>query len=146
MDSPSSLTPPATLLPLHTVLGGWRVVAWAGCGVHGTVYRAVPADDELASPVALKLALHPDDPRFAREAELLARCLHPSIPRLLDQGSWLSPAGTRHPFLVLQWVEGVPLMISPGSTRPRPRSCGVGCSSWHRRWRHSMPKAPSIAT
>lgn len=114
MDSPSSLTPPATLLPLQTVLGDWRVMAWAGCGVHGAVYRAVPADDELAFPVALKLALHPDDPRFAREATLLSLCLHPSIPRLLDQGSWLSPVGTCHPFLVLEWVEGVPLYDQPG--------------------------------
>jgi serine/threonine protein kinase len=109
MDSSSSLTPPPTLLPLNTVVGDWRVVAWAGCGVQGAVYRAVPAHDESASPVALKLALQPASPRFAREAELLSRCLHPSIPRLLDQGSWLSPAGTVHPFLVLQWVDGVPL-------------------------------------
>ncbi|WP_224240418.1 serine/threonine-protein kinase [Hyalangium gracile] len=109
MDSSSSLTPPPALLPLNTVLEGWRVVAWAGCGVHGAVYRAVSALDELASPVALKLALHPSNPRFAREAELLSRCLHPSIPRLLDRGSWQSPAGTVHPFLVLQWVDGVPL-------------------------------------
>lgn len=112
MDS-SSLTSFPTLLPLNTVLGDWRVVAWAGCGVHGAVYRAVPAHDASASPVALKLALHPANPRFAREAELLSRCLHPSIPRLLDQGSWLSPSGTLHPFLVLQWVDGVPLYDQP---------------------------------
>jgi serine/threonine protein kinase len=113
MDSPSVLTPPASLLPLNTVLGGWRVVAWAGCGVHGAVYRAVPAHAQLAPPVALKLALRSDDPRFAREAALLSRYPHPSIPRLLDQGSWLSPAGTRHPFLVLEWVDGVPLYDQP---------------------------------
>jgi serine/threonine protein kinase len=113
MNSPSCLTPPPALLPLNTVLGDWRVVAWAGCGVHGAVYRAVPSHDELAPPVALKLAFQPANPRFAREAELLSRCPHPSIPALLGQGSWLSPAGTLHPFLVLQWVDGVPLYDQP---------------------------------
>ncbi|MFL5350437.1 MAG: serine/threonine-protein kinase [Hyalangium sp.] len=97
------------MLPLHTVVGGWRVVARTGCGTFGAVYRAVPAHDEHALPVALKLALRPADPRFAREAELLSRCHHPSIPRLLEHGSWHSPAGTRHPFLIMQWVDGVPL-------------------------------------
>jgi hypothetical protein len=126
MDSPSSLTPPASLLPLNTVLGDWRVVAWAGCGVHGAVYRAVPAHDDRASPVALKLALRPADPRFAREAELLSRCRHPSIPRLVDQGCWLSPGSTRHPFLVLEWVEGVPLYDQP-RLHPTP-------SAQMRRW------------
>ncbi len=105
------LLPPLhpAVLPLHTVVGTWRVVAWAGNGVFGAVYRAVPAHDEHASPVALKLAMHPADPRFAREGELLSRCHHLSIPRLLDRGSWQSPAGTLHPFLVMQWVDGVSL-------------------------------------
>ncbi len=107
----SVLLPPLhpAVLPLHTVVGTWRVVAWAGNGVFGAVYRAVPAHDEHASPVVLKLAMHPADPRFAREGVLLSRCHHPSIPRLLDRGSWQSPAGTLHPFLVMQWVDGVSL-------------------------------------
>jgi serine/threonine protein kinase len=66
-------------------------------------------DDEHASPVALKIALHPADPRFAREVQLLARSDHPSIPRLLDHGSWRSPSGALHPFIVMQWVDGMPL-------------------------------------
>ncbi|MFL5344380.1 MAG: protein kinase domain-containing protein [Hyalangium sp.] len=110
MDRPALLAPfHPVLLPLDTVIGGWRVEAWTGCGVFGAVYRAVPARDPYASPVALKLAVRPADPRFAREAELLSRCHHPSIPRLLDQGSWLSPAATHHPFLVMQWIDGVSL-------------------------------------
>ncbi len=110
MDRPALLTPfhPA-LLPLGTAIGDWRVLDWTGCGVFGAVYRAVPVLDPQAAPMALKLALRPADPRFAREAELLSRCHHPSIPRLLDQGSWLSPAGTHHPFLVMQWIDGVAL-------------------------------------
>jgi len=109
MDSPSPVSLHPALLSPGTVVGDWRVEAWAGRGVYGAVYRAVPVQAESASPVALKLALLPADPRFTREVELLSRCDHPSIPRLLGQGSWQSPAGTIHPFLVMQWVDGVPL-------------------------------------
>jgi serine/threonine protein kinase len=109
MDSPF---PPALhpgMLAPGAVVGNWRVEDWAGRGVHGAVYRAVPLHDEHALSVALKLALHPADPRFAREVELLSRCEHPSIPRLVDHGSWQSASGTHHPFLAMQWVDGVPL-------------------------------------
>ncbi|MFL5344282.1 MAG: serine/threonine-protein kinase [Hyalangium sp.] len=109
MDSPLPLALHPAALPPGTVIGSWRVQAWAGRGANGAVYRAVHRYNEHASPVALKLALHPDDPRFAREGALLSRCHHPSIPGLVDQGSWPSPAGTLHPFLVMQWVDGEPL-------------------------------------
>ncbi len=99
---------PALLLP-ETEVGAWRVVAWAGQGVHGAVYRAVRIGQEQAGPVALKLALLPGDPRLAREVAVLSRVEHPSVPRLLDSGEWQSYGGTRHPFLVMQWVDGVPL-------------------------------------
>jgi serine/threonine protein kinase len=61
-----------------------------------------------AEPVALKVAMHPMDARFQREAELLRRVLHAHVPRLYDSGMWEHPAGP-FPFLVMQWVEGVPL-------------------------------------
>jgi serine/threonine protein kinase len=99
---------PALLSP-GTQVGAWRVVGWAGRGVYGAVYRAVPVKDALAPEAALKIALLPEDPRFAHEAELLGRMSHSSIPRLLDQGGWHSPGGTRHPFLVMERVDGVPL-------------------------------------
>ena len=35
---------------------------------------------EAAGPVALKMSLYPWDARFAREAELLSRLSHPSVP------------------------------------------------------------------
>ncbi len=120
MARPSSFSLHPALLPPGTEVGSWRVVAWAGCGVHGAVYQAIASHDEHAPPVALKLALLPDDPRFAREGELLSRYDHPSIPRLLDHGSWLSPAGTHHPFLVMQWVEGVPLYDQARLEPPEP--------------------------
>ncbi|MBN1208662.1 MAG: serine/threonine protein kinase [Myxococcaceae bacterium] len=104
---PPALNP--ALLPPGTVVGDWRVVAWAGRGIHGAVYRAVPVDNELANPVALKLALLPRDPRFAREAELLSCARHPSIPRLWEHGEWQHPSGTLHPFIVMDWIDGAPL-------------------------------------
>jgi serine/threonine protein kinase len=64
---------------------------------------------EHLPPVALKLALLPEDPRFERERELLSRTLHPHIPRLVDHGSWQSPSGSLHPFVAMEWVDGVPL-------------------------------------
>ncbi len=96
-------------LPPGTRVGDWLLVAWAGRGVHGAVYKAVPVDNPLASPVALKLALWPRDPRFAREVELLSCTRHPSVPRLWDHGEWLHPSGTPFPFLVMDWIEGTPL-------------------------------------
>jgi hypothetical protein len=96
-------------LPPGTRVGDWLVVAWAGRGVHGAVYRAVPVDNPHAHPVALKLALLPRDPRFAREVELLSSTRHPSVPRLWEHGEWLHPSGTPYPFLVMDWIEGMPL-------------------------------------
>jgi serine/threonine protein kinase len=90
-------------------VGPWRVVDWVGQGVHGAVYRAVRIGQERLPPVALKLALLPDHPRFERERELLSRTLHPHIPRLVDSGYWVSPSGARHPFVAMEWVDGVPL-------------------------------------
>jgi eukaryotic-like serine/threonine-protein kinase len=90
-------------------VGPWRVVGSAGHGVHGAVYQAVREGPEPSTPVALKLALLPRDPRFAREVELLSRVDHPSVPRLRDAGAWQHPAGTLHPYLVMEWVDGTPL-------------------------------------
>jgi eukaryotic-like serine/threonine-protein kinase len=109
MPSPSSSSSHPALLPPGTQIGSWRVVDWAGQGVHGAVYRAVRIGQEHLPPVALKLALLPENPRFARERELLSRSLHPHIPRLVDHGSWQSPGGSLHPFLAMEWIDGVPL-------------------------------------
>jgi eukaryotic-like serine/threonine-protein kinase len=92
-----------------TEVGPWRVVAWAGQGVHGAVYRAVARDSGQALTVALKVALRPGDPRSGREAELLSRVRHPSVPRLWGSGTWEAPDGTSYPWLAMEWVDGVPL-------------------------------------
>lgn len=121
MERTSALPPHPLLLPEGTVVGSWRLEAFAGRGVHGAVYRAVPVNAEHASPVALKLALLPRDPRFAREIELLSRGPHPNTPRLLDHGEWRPPGGMPHPFLVLEWVDGEPLYDQARHYAPPPQ-------------------------
>ncbi len=83
--------------------------AWQGQGAYGAVYRAVRGGWRRSGPVALKVSLLPWDGRFAREAELLSRLSHPGIPRLLDQGKLQPPSGAEYPFLVMEWVQGMPL-------------------------------------
>jgi predicted Ser/Thr protein kinase len=96
-------------LPAGTQVGRWRVEAWRGQGAYGAVYRAVAVDAEHSASVALKLALSPLEMRFEREAQLLSRLSHPSIPRLLERGVLRHASGAEHPFLVMEWVEGTPL-------------------------------------
>jgi len=91
MQRPQPPVRPLAFLPPGPVVGPWQVRAGASCGVHGAVYRAVPVGKPRSQPVALKLALWPGDPRFAREVELLSRTRHPSVPRLLDSGEWRHP-------------------------------------------------------
>ncbi len=92
-----------------TQIGEWRVEAWQGQGAYGAVYRVVRVGQEHAGPAALKLSLYPWDARFAREAQLLSRLSHPSLPRLLDRGVLHQPSGVEHPWFVMEWVEGTPL-------------------------------------
>jgi serine/threonine protein kinase len=108
-------------LPSGTQLGPWRVEAWQGQGAYGAVYRAVRVGQEHAGPVALKLALNPWDARFAREAELLSRLSHPSIPRLVDRGRLRLPSGVDHPYFVMEWIEGTPLYIWAQQQSPSHR-------------------------
>ncbi len=95
-------------LPPGTWVGPWRVLERRGWGAYGAVYRAFGVEDVLG-PVALKVALHPGDGRFAREVELLSRLQHPCVPRFVDHGSWQQPGGLSHRYLAMEWVEGVPL-------------------------------------
>ena len=97
-----------------------------GWGAYGAVYRAVDARD-APGPVALKLALHPGDARFAREAELLSRLRHPSVPRLLDHGM-LAAARRARPTPTSPWSgwRACPCMTGRGrSAPPRGRCSGV---------------------
>jgi hypothetical protein len=108
-------------LPPGTQVGAWRVLGFRGRGIYGTVYAAEHAAREQSGPAALKLALYPADPRFEREAELLARIRHPSVPRLLEAGLWRAPSGGSHPFVVMEGVEGVPLYTWAERQNPSSR-------------------------
>ncbi|MDY7232656.1 serine/threonine-protein kinase [Hyalangium rubrum] len=108
-------------LPSGTKVGAWRVVSLRSRGTYGAVYRAVSAGAEESGHVALKLALHPRDLRFAREAELLLRVRHPCVPALLDQGVWRSPGRGLLAYLVMPWVEGAPLYAWATAHNPTSR-------------------------
>ncbi len=108
-------------LPPGTRLGPWRLLEQRGRGTYGVVYRAVPAEPKAAHAVALKLALYPGDARFVREAELLSRLRHPAVPRLIDSGHWQPREGVSYAWLVMDWVEGLPLYAWAQAQRPSSR-------------------------
>jgi serine/threonine protein kinase len=91
-----------------TRIGPWRVVSWRGQGTYGTVYKAVRDGREEEGFFALKMANHARNERFEREGELLSLIRHPNVPRLHGQGHWECALGV-FPYLVMEWVEGVPL-------------------------------------
>jgi len=103
---------PSHPLSPGSLVGSWRVEALQGQGAFGAVYRAVRIGQEAPGPVALKVAHYAWDARFGREAELLSRLSHPGIPRLLERGVLRhgAPEG-EYPYLVMEWVEGVPLYM-----------------------------------
>jgi eukaryotic-like serine/threonine-protein kinase len=96
-------------LRVGDLVGPWRVEAYAGRGANGVVYRARRAGHPGSPPVALKLALFPSDPRFAREEKALSHFRHPSLPRLLDRGVWHASADVKYPYIVMEWIRGLPL-------------------------------------
>ncbi|ADO74878.1 serine/threonine-protein kinase [Stigmatella aurantiaca] len=51
MQTPHAPELNPALLPPGTLVGSWRVVAWAGRGVHGAVYQVVPVDSAHAHPL-----------------------------------------------------------------------------------------------
>ncbi|MDC0709153.1 serine/threonine-protein kinase [Stigmatella sp. ncwal1] len=103
------------------MLGSWEVDGRAGYGTYGVVYRAHRRGQTEGPPVALKLARHPNDWRFGREAELLSRIQNPCVPRLLGRGTWKGgPRRETHPYLVMQWVEGVRLYEWAKEHAPTP--------------------------
>jgi hypothetical protein len=120
MMLPEQKLDPFTLRP-GTQVGPWKVKSFEGGGAYGLVFRAVKAGDEQAGEVALKVACYPEDPRFQREVELLSRTHHPSVPRLLDHGLWQQPGGAAHPYLVMAWVEGLPLYTWAERSNPSSR-------------------------
>jgi serine/threonine protein kinase len=78
-------------------------------GTYGVLYSAERTEAPGSGLVALKLALHSLDPRFEREAEMLSRIHHLNVPKLHERGTWNGPDGAPFPYLVMDWVQGLPL-------------------------------------
>ena len=91
-------------------IGAYRIVRELGRGGMGIVYLAERADGHYHQRVALKLLrgnADTDELRrlFLAERQILASLAHPGIARLLDGGV----TGERLPYLVMEYVDGVPL-------------------------------------
>jgi eukaryotic-like serine/threonine-protein kinase len=75
----------------------------AGIGGMGEVFRAT--DRRTGERVAVKVLLDrhsPNDPRFEREAEMIADLDHPGLCRYVHHGAM----ETGEQFLVMEWLEG----------------------------------------
>ncbi|WP_224243296.1 serine/threonine protein kinase [Hyalangium gracile] len=119
MSSLSSRDPEA---PAHgSLVGPWRILVRYDSGSYGEVYRVARAGHPEAGAFALKLAVHPEDPRFQREAELLQRVVHPSVPRFEDRGWWTGPNGRIFPYVVMEWVKGMTLYEWAREQKPTSR-------------------------
>jgi eukaryotic-like serine/threonine-protein kinase len=99
---------PDSLAP-GSVIGSWRLQGLVSQSPFGVVFRAERTAQPDAGLFALKLAFRSADPRYANEADLLSRTHHPNLPRLHDSGQWTSPGGALFPYLVIDWVHGLPL-------------------------------------
>lgn len=102
-----------------STVGPWLLLRRIDSGSFGVVFLARRADDPSAPPVAVKVAKQPEDARFEREAQVLQRVQHPSVPRFYELGSWISSDGHSYPFIAMEWVDGVTLY---GWFRQQPRS------------------------
>jgi serine/threonine protein kinase len=108
----------------QTLLGAFRIDALIGVGAVGRVYRAHQLGVERS--VALKI-MHRDlaaseaqQSRFRREARLAGSLSHPNVVSVLSLGE-LEPAGTRVPFLVLEYLDGLSLrsaLLARGALPP----------------------------
>ena len=91
-------------------IGPYRVLRELGRGGMGVVYLAERADGQYRRRVAVKLLRSSPDAdelhrRFVSERQILASLNHPNIAQLLDGGV----TDGQLPFLVMEYVDGVPL-------------------------------------
>ncbi len=97
-------------------IDAYRLLRRVGRGGMGEVYLAERSGGDFVQRVALKLLRRGVDTedvirRFVRERSILARLEHPGIARLIDGG--MSEDGL--PWLVMEYVEGEPLMDYVGA-------------------------------
>jgi serine/threonine protein kinase/tetratricopeptide (TPR) repeat protein len=102
--------------------GPYTLVRLLGRGGMGTVFLARRTDGELEQSVAIKLVSSATmtttfRTRFLQERQILASLQHPGIARLLDAGH--TTGG--HPYLVMEFVDGVPIDVYAGRLGIRDR-------------------------
>jgi serine/threonine protein kinase len=95
-------------------IGAYTLREAIGQGGMGSVWRAERSDGRYEATVAVKflnLALlgRGGVERFAREGSMLARLTHPNIARLLDAGVAAGAAARGQPYLVLEYIDGMPI-------------------------------------
>jgi tRNA A-37 threonylcarbamoyl transferase component Bud32 len=96
--------------PIPALLGRYRPISIVGHGGMATVYRAV--DEALGREVAIKMfraGAEDDLTRHQEETRVLAGLSHHGLVTLLDAGIDDSDPSERHPFLVMELVEGANL-------------------------------------
>jgi eukaryotic-like serine/threonine-protein kinase len=131
LETPRPVHPAS--LPPGSIVGSWRLLGLVSRNIHGVVFRAERTAQPESGSFALKLALQPGDPRFAVEVELLSRIRHPNVPRVHDSGQWSGPGGALFPFLVIDWIKGLPLYswarVQPRTSREELRVLAQAASA-----------------
>lgn len=102
--------------------GPYELMDLIGAGGMGAVYRACRTDGEITQQVAVKLlpagigdaGLRE---RFLQERQILASLSHPNIAHFLDAGH----TDSGQPYLVMEFVDGVPLDVFCQPLSPRSR-------------------------
>lgn len=99
-------------------IGNYELLEEVGRGGMGSVYRAVRADQEYDSEVAIKLVWPALDSEeilrgFRQERQIMASLSHPNIARLLDGGT----TEDGWPYFVMEFIDGQPLTVFCDSRR-----------------------------
>ncbi len=96
--------------PAERRVGPYRILRELGRGGMGVVYLAERDDGQFRKRVAVKILRSSPDAeelhaRFLAERQILASLNHPNIAQLLDGGV----TDGRLPYLVMEYVDGVPI-------------------------------------
>jgi WD40 repeat protein/serine/threonine protein kinase len=99
-------------------VGNYELLEEVGRGGMGAVYRAIRADREYESEVAIKLIWPGFESEeilsgFRQERQIMASFSHPNIARMLDGGT----TEDGWPYFVMEFIDGQPLTIFCGTRR-----------------------------